>query len=379
MISVYLDNTIRQAQERAKILKTKIPTPVPSMEYIALQRLCEDGIDYIINQLDYLLTDPIICGPELIREKIRLFRRLQYELSHLEATAIIALSRPHEDDVFLNQLVFQIHREINYPLVPPNATCLSRGYFQITPSFCLLEVPPAESDFLLHLPDLYHEIAHMIIATLNNPKVDPFRYELAKFLGIIEKYIEEERVANLRSTGPTNFNTRILELFERNWINWAEELFCDLFAVYTLGPAYAWAHFHLTAKCGGDPFDISLTMEKLHPPDQARMEAILIGLELIGYSAEAAEINQKWNELIKAIGSKPNPIYRKACPQSILEQAAIHAFQGTSKIKCRVVQPNTTNKIHDLLNTAWKRFWEDPDTYPVWERESIANLKQKVS
>jgi hypothetical protein len=45
-------------------------------------------------------------------------------------------------------------------------------------------------------------------------------------------------------------------------------------------------------------------------------------------------------------------------------------------IGCRIVQNNTTDKVHDLLNTAWHKFWTTPNDYPQWERECIANLKQ---
>ena len=39
-------------------------------------------------------------------------------------------------------------------------------------------------------------------------------------------------------------------------MGWANEIFCDLFAIYTLGPAYAWAHFHLTARHESDPYEV---------------------------------------------------------------------------------------------------------------------------
>lgn len=375
MIEPYLDAAIRQARERAKLLKTKIPRPARAAELVALQRLCETRIDSIISRLDYLLTDSLILMKQLIKERIRIFRRTLGELSQLETTAVAALSRINQDDIFLNRLVFQIHQEINYPLSPPTVTCQSRDYFSINPSLQLLEVPLAESDFLLHLPDLYHEIAHLLIAETNNPVIEAFQQQLGKFLFAVARYFDAERAANTRATGPTAYFAQVLDVLERFWIPWAAEIFCDLFAVYTLGPAYAWAHFHLTAGYGSDPYDVSLTRFMSHPPDQARTEAMLMALDLLGLNEHAAAIQQKWGELVESTGTAPTSMYRKACPKQLLQRAAVHALEGTKKIGCRTVNDNTKSPVHDLLNSAWEQFWIAPSGYHAWERDAICKLK----
>ncbi len=376
MIEGYLSVAIRQAQERARILKAKIPNPVGFKDFIALQQLCEERIDQVISQLEYLVTDPVILMKDVLKQRIRFFRRALEDLSWLETTAILTLTRPHPDDLFLNRLVFEIHKEIRYPLTPPTATCTSRDYFSTIPSLRLLQVPPAEADFLLHLPDLYHELGHPLIVIPNNPKIEPFQHELAKFLTIIAQHYEEARAAAARETGPRDYRDFELRHFERSWFKWAIELFCDLFATYTLGPAYAWAHFHLTAKREVDPFDVRPFKNLSHPPDQARMEAILAGLDLLNLQDQAKPIQQKWESLCAATGVKPNPTYRKACPKHILQQAAIHALEGTRKIGCRTVAPRTADQVHTLLNSAWDKLWASPDEYHQWERDIMAQLKE---
>lgn len=379
MIESYLDTTIKQAQERAKILKGKISRPVQHREFLALHKTCQDRIDQAINKLEALLTDQLILQKGLIRERIRVFRRVLADLALLETTAIAALVRCHRDDIALSSLVFRIHQEINYPLPPPTVTCLSRDYFSINTSLGLVEVPLAESDFLLHLPDLYHEIAHLLIATRNNPAVEPYQREYGKFLLLVNHYFEAQRAATLRSTGPREYFERVLELFEYFWIrSWANEIFSDLFAIYTLGPAYAWSHFHLTAGRDADPYDVQVPGFMSHPPDQARMETMLIGLDLLGLNEEVDEIRRKWDGLIRATGVKPTPMYRRACPKELLRQAAINALEGTKEIGCRIVGDGTTGPIEHLLNSAWRKFWTAPDEYHAWEREAIRELKEGV-
>lgn len=380
MIEHYLDAAIKQEQERAKILKGKISQPLPAIELNALHQTCQDRIDQTINDLEILLTDPLILRKDLIHERIRLFRRIIADLSILETTAIPVITRPHSDDIALSKLMFNVHKEINFPIPPPTVTCLSHEYFSINTSLRLLEVPLAESDFLLHLPDLYHEIAHLLISTRNNPKISRYQSEYGKFLALVSKHFEDERIANKKLTGPREYMEQALIYFEYFWIRgWANEIFSDLFAIYTLGPAYAWSHFHLTAERGGDPYDIQVPGFMSHPPDQARMETMLIGLNLLNLKDQAVKIQKMWDEFITATGTKPTPMYRRACPLELLEHAAIHALEGTKLIGCHIIQKNTSSMIHDMLNNAWEKFWSNPATYHEWERGCINSLKKDIS
>lgn len=379
MIEAYIDAAIHQAQERARILKAKISYSTQVNEFAALRQRCENLIDGLIDGFGYLSVDPVTLRQDLLAERIRLFRRLLADLTHVETTAVAALTRSHADDAALSRLVADIHREIRCPLAPPTVTCLSRAYFSINPVFRLLEVPLAESDFLLHLPDLYHEIAHPLITEENNPAVEPYQLEYSRFLGAALAYFEDERKGNLRSTGPRRYFGDVIDILEYAWtVAWANEIFCDLFAIYTLGPAYAWAHFHLTAGQDADPYGVQLWGSLSHPPDHARMEAMIAGLDLIGFADDAAVVRRTWQGLLDATGATQDHMFRRACPTELLERAAIHALEGLRRINCRIVTPRTTGEVHDLLNAAWDKFWSKPNEYHAWERDAVARLKKQV-
>ena len=217
MIAGYIDAVIHQATERARQLKAKISNAPPVIEFVALRQACENLIDGLIDDFGYLLTDSVILQQDLVAERIRLFRRLLSDLTDVETTAVAALTRSDTDDAALTRLVADIHREIRCPLAPPTVTCLSRGYFSISPVFRLLEVPLAESDFLLHLPDLYHEIAHPLITEVNNPAIEPYQLEYARFLGAALAHYDEERKINMRSTGPRQYFGDIINTLEYAW------------------------------------------------------------------------------------------------------------------------------------------------------------------
>ena len=292
----------------------------------------------------------------------------------IEGTGITALNRIHADDVFLDKIVFQIHQEIRFPLRPPAVTCISQSYFGIWPSLGLMSVPLAESDFLLHLPDIYHELGHLLFST-ENPKVEAFQRQRAKFIGAVREYLREEVALTKRSTGPTEYQLLILKGLDRSWIPWSEELFCDLFALYTVGPAYAWAHLHLTASHTSAPFNVRLEGE--HPPDEARMRVLLAGLSILNRDADAQAIARRWDELLRITGHSATPLYRRSCPDALLEQAAVYAHEGTKQIGCAIASKGGRT-ISGLLNNAWESFWKDPSNYAEWEKNTIATIRQAI-
>lgn len=66
MIEPYVNAAIRQAQERAKILKGKISQTLQAPELVALHQTCQDRIDKTINDLEMLLTGPLILRKDLV-------------------------------------------------------------------------------------------------------------------------------------------------------------------------------------------------------------------------------------------------------------------------------------------------------------------------
>ncbi|MCI0564113.1 MAG: hypothetical protein MN733_37025, partial [Nitrososphaera sp.] len=155
----YFQGAIRQQIERGQQLVTRIPTNL-SREFHLLAQTCRIEISKSLDELKALLDDPRMQNPLNATDRLREFKRIVSRMTFFETTAIAALERSNDSDKFLNQLVEGIRKEINYPLLPPVVSSLSDQYFHIFTQLNLLRVPLSESNFLLHLPDLYHELAH---------------------------------------------------------------------------------------------------------------------------------------------------------------------------------------------------------------------------
>lgn len=372
----YYEGAVRQLMERGHILISMIPTGL-SREFHRLEDICRARLAEVIDELNELITDPKILAPGNEPERLRQFKRAIWEMDLLETVCIAALERAKDSDKHLNRLVETIRQEIGYPMLPPVVAPLSQSYFQTYPKFNLMLVPLSERHFLLHLPDMYHELAHALLTVRYDRRIQPFQNAFIDVIDEVTVYIKDEIEIEKRRGGPPLL-TFYLERWLKYWVvNWTTEFFCDLFAVYTLGPAYAWSHLHLSATRGEDPYKVPTTgASTTHPSDGARMSALLHGLTLTGFAREAAEIESRWNELITAAKSAPDPDYRRCFPKHIIEAMAEKALEGVRGMNCRVAVPGVSSPVHDILNGAWVEFWRTPAGYAAWEKSTVEDLRQ---
>lgn len=366
----YLDGAEADLLQRGKTLLSKIPARQPR-EFHLLTLACKNELTRLLDELQSLKILPVA-------ERLRKFQRIVADIETLEINGFAALNRATEDDRFLNILIEHITQEINYPLLPPVVTSLSHSYFYIFHKLNLLCVPLGETSALLHLPDLYHELAHPIADERYEPAAQPFRAGLKKSLSIIGKHIAAEQEREQRSRGPQSFKL-YLDTWWRSWNqSWLVEFFCDLFATYTLGPAFAWANLHLCAKRGGNVFDVPRHVATSHPSDSARMQIILEALRRTGFVTEARQIAIRWKQFLDVAEYEPTAEYGRCYNTDLLNQLVEISYQSIEQMGCRIVNPSTSDPVYTLLNTAWNQFWNSPNSYPQWEASAVQQLRQTL-
>ena len=375
MIARYLAGSIGQLVERARAMIGQIPRDLPR-NYDTLAERSRRQINDAINDLRFLLDDPVFTDDRFQPERLRKFKRVVSELDFLENVAIAALKKAQKEDHRLNGFLDRVCHEIGYPGVIPVVTTLSQAYFHIYPDLRLLCVPLVEGQFLLHLPDLYHELAHPLLVEPDDPVLEPLQERFALCSGVCLEYVQGEQAKEERRNGPER--TRyVLQAWESSWAKyWLTEFFCDLFAVFCAGPAFVWSHLHLTMKRGGDPYttpDFSATM---HPADDARMTVMLRGLELIGLAEESRRIASAWCSLLATLGVRPEPEFVWCYPRQLLKQIAEEALAGTRDIHVRIFRNGEAETVASELNAAWAKFWEDPVGFPRWEGTAVERLFQ---
>jgi hypothetical protein len=370
----YFGGTVRQLLCRAKHLTERVPTPL-SPALAPLLESCQKRIDQLTNDLQWLLDEPTLQLSANQPARFRALRRCVGELDLIETQGIAALERSHDDDLYLNHLLSRICAEVRYPLPTPVVTTLSQAYFRIIPELNLLCVPLSEARFLLHLPDLFHEIAHPLLIPPPTLATHALQQAMGQaFLAALDHLGNEARERS-RSRGPEKM-TFMIGAWTQSWHSWAVELMCDLFATLTVGPAFAWAHLHLSAKRGRDPFEVPQLVPTSHPPDSARMDAILRALASIGFQAEAGQVQDRWQRFLAAAGFHAEPEYRRCFPTALLDKVCQAAIQGVAAGNCRIAGPQTDDPVFVLLNDAWREFWRAPDSYDAWEVQAVEGLRR---
>ena len=375
MFEEYIDGTLGELERRARVLRAKIPRNLPTY-YAALVKSCNDRLDGLLSVLRDLRDSPEWQDENLRADRQRRLRRIVTALDRLETGGITALCRANEDDHFFNGLLERLRREIKYPGELPTVSSLSQGYFYVDTDLNLMSVPLAERHFLLHLPDLYHELAHPFLVARDDPVLEPLQGKMLESAAVAMEHFHT--LARQREGGRATEQEKVrLRTWEFYWGKyWIFEFYCDLFAIYTLGPAFAWSHVHLSAKRGANPYDY--LMEQ-HPADAARMSVLLIGLRKIGYADEAERIAEVWKSVIGSSSYKPPSDFRTCYPQDVLGEIANQGLEGVREIGCRIAHAECNDEIHTLLNEAWERFWDNPREYAAWEDQKTRELDQAGS
>jgi len=371
-MDAYLAGALDDMEARIRFLKARV-RPV-GRENATLVRTCRERLDGLARRAQSLGSDQKWKQPANAAARFREFRILVGELDELEYVAVQVLSRWSDDDTAANILIERAAREIAYPLAAPVAACQSRQYYHVLPSLGLMLIPPAEGAFLLHLPDLYHELAHPLLTELNDPTIEPLQHALLSLYldadGRIEVELDRERA---RRSAPQAFQY-YLAGWRASWRSWLTEFVCDVFAAHVAGPAFAWAHLHLTAKRGGDPYAVPLGRSESHPADAARMAVLLEALELNGWGAQTSAIRGRWERMMAVAGYQSTPEYVRCFPPSLLDSIARGTVAAVERVGCTACQPQNVAGIPGVLLAAWDEFWRAPSTYSQWQQSNARAL-----
>lgn len=159
-----------------------------------------------------------------------------------------------------------------------------------------------------------------------------------------------------------------------------ERVFSDLFACYTLGPAYAWSDLHLATKKSEDVYKLSPFFPQTHPSDDSRMKMLLIGLNKLGFNNEATTLLSKWEKMPFVANIEPIIEYQYAYPHSLMEEVADLALEGLKEGNFLIMTPKRLghlekNNIVKILNEAWTVFWNDSVAFRDWEEKTVQKLK----
>ena len=378
----YLTSIIYETIERALILKERMKLPLQYAELTGLANRCKTILDERIEILNQLLE--LHERDEVdIRYAWRSVRNIIREIEWTESYGIPPLYYQSKEVGFLNSLIFRIHKEINLPLEPPSVACLSDKYYYTALFVNVIFVPLSEPDFILHMPDFYHEIGHYVSSHMRNERrLEALSKKYQEAFNFVTAYYNELLVQKRRESAPEEI-VFLIRRIHSHWKYWIEEFFCDLFALYVLGPAFAWSHLHFCAKKPENVYQLSKILPQTHPSDEARIRMSKIALNKTGFNDETQVIEEKWKSIMVPLGAPPVE-YHYAYATSVLEQISDLILEGMRASGFNIATVDNMNnekqdKIGDMLNTAWKIFWKlNPEEFRHWEKQTLNQIAKNT-
>ena len=267
---------------------------------------------------------------------------------------------------YFKKKIKRIYREINCLQNPPLVTTISNSesYYWALPSYDIIAVPTGEEQSLLNLPDLYHEMGHLIYNQYAQFLKGSIEQSLTKYYNTeIQRVVNEQRAAWLIT-------------FFREKLNYWIEFTCDLIAVYLVGPAYAWTNLKLTTLSSGQ--NQIFIDSPSHPSDESRMRIIFFLLEKMGHTQELTEIKKSWEAFLSATANVVPPNYQSIFPQTFLEELAENVYAGCKAIDLKSYKEQVDEHgipVSKILNDAWEQLFANPSAFHQWEKEQIEGIK----
>lgn len=271
-----------------------------------------------------ILADPDISHPLLSINYFRDFRDIARLIQALENLPLLVLRRFSDPDMLMTRLVRAICKEVQFPYATPICSSISSQYYWTVAGMDLVFVPSLEPERLLGLVDLYHELGHIILYREEKRLVIPG-------ITIVDCHFDRLfRQGQLAGWAPQSLQE--IDQFRHMWrMAWSLEFGADLIATYMVGPPFGWCNIRTSTNFGGELF----RGNDSHPADDARAAAIGLMLQRIGESVAAAEIRNRWSELVALSGETQPARYETAYPQELLQELCDFVFTICSDLGLR--------------------------------------------
>jgi hypothetical protein len=247
----------------------------------------------------------------------------------------------------------------------------------------LIIAPPQQAISLLDWPGLYHELGHNVF--------ENYSAIGAALSQVVSKFFTEFR----QQAGPMSpvqhaERQRALQQAERYWsVGRLNELFCDVFATFTCGPAHYISCIDLALRNDDDPFLVD--SEDVHPPLAARVYACYRAL-FKTHRGEPIVISARDTWQAYQQRQPGSAQYDLTCPSDLLDRLVRAATQNIqqylpmtkrySKLlpnENEIEQLPVSASLEDILNQGAKLLLTHPEHYAQWEVSAYQMLLSHIN
>lgn len=378
----YLKWLIRDQIDRARSLKDAIPD---KQKHAALEQLasaCRDRLDEQVSLLKeccgQLDSSDMKCAASILKS----IKYCSMAIAAVEGYGLPPLHCQSKEAVFLNDVLSAMHHEAGLSYRRPAVSCTSSEYYFSHLSTNTVYVPLSEAAFLLHMPDFYHELGHILFDSLDyGAEYEPIKTGVTNTTRAINAYYTQQANKAERDASLGQARSYGEWAWTRWTTKWIQESFCDLFALFAAGPAYAYSNLHIVSKMDINIYVLNIHTKQSHPPSEFRMRLLDAGMRLLGHERKADHVKEEWDSVAHLYGSPP-PWYGHIFPPCLLHEIAAAVLPTFGQAGLRGYAENEQQgggadgtPIAALLNDAWRVFWRDGDVgFRSAERSMVARL-----
>jgi hypothetical protein len=369
-VEAFLRGLLHDLAQRCALLRSRVAAIPADPDVRDHALLAYQIVEHVRRDVAQLVKDPSLGVPVLLRNHLHLYKRWNELASFVESYTLPYIERYAEADRRLTSLCRRLAEQVRWPTPLPLIAAFSNQYYWTMPDLNLICAPATEGMTLLGLPDLCHELGHILL-----------HYEATftgDFVRDLAAYIAHEQRRVAAQQRPPEYQ-RLYNLLFAQWHDaWLREFVADMVATYLMGAAFGWQHVRLCAGRSQGAYHPALGEAAEHPADEARLRGILAVLELMGAQEVRDGIDGLWHDYLAVSGETKPTDYEVCYPQRLIESLARHTVEGCRALGLRgfdqLVAPLKADDIPSLLSEAWQRFLADPQAYVDWEREQLQIL-----
>lgn len=330
-----------------------------------------DMLASIRQELQSVVTAGMLEFDEFSRNNIYRFNKLHRRFKAIHSYRYLPIRTYGKPEEFFFRLITRIYQEHRISALPPIVSTISNHdyYYWAVPYFEVIALPSGEEKSLLNLPDLFHEIGHLLHSM--------FQGKSCEMSGAgVDRHFDAE-IVRVQDEGTAQHFQETLEIAKYFWLDsWLEEFSCDLVGTYMTGPAYAWTNLKLLTTGHGSAKIYEYS--ESHPSDEARMRIILMLLDKLGIQDECKKIRTAWGAFLSDSQIHKPKDYFLLYPDKILQQIVDEFFefyQNADLASYSELNASGQSFIADILNTAWETAQRNHDAYFKYEEGIIERLR----
>ncbi len=331
-----------------------------------------DSLKVLENEVAKVINSGDVEVDFLLANNLSNYSALNQQLEYIELFRLQPIRNYGEGDHFFKVLVEKIYDNSNILSTPPLISTISNSdnYYWAVPYENIIAIPFWEEENLINLPDLYHEIGHLIFEQYHGTL-------MGKFISTLDEYYKLELSYAIDENRDDDFSILQKSLFY--WKDsWYEEFVCDLIATYLTGPAFAWTNMKLTT--------ISHSKAQIfhshpsHPADEARTRAIIKMLKMMGNIEESDEIFQAWKSFAELINYPKKSCYDTIFSEDILDQLTkvVYDFCNDVDLNFYSNYNDGAKSIAHFLNDVWFVSRHKSEDFRELEKVIIGEIREAL-